>query len=111
MFVLFRLAEGPMRFNALQRSLAPITQRVLTATLRGLEADGLVWRAVQGTVPPHVDYGLADRGRALGPVWAEMARGRSRRQVARTLRNCQGSLSSMSSGKCCQRSVSGVQSV
>jgi DNA-binding HxlR family transcriptional regulator len=74
MFVLFRLGEGPMRFNALQRSLAPITQRVLTATLRGLEDDGLVWRAVRETVPPHVDYGLTDRGEALAPVWAAMAR-------------------------------------
>jgi DNA-binding HxlR family transcriptional regulator len=74
MFVLFRLGEGPMRFNALQRSLAPVTQRVLTATLRGLEDDGLVWRTVHETVPPHVEYGLTDRGRALAPVWAEMAR-------------------------------------
>jgi hypothetical protein len=35
MFVLFRLGEGPMRFNALQRSLAPITQRVLTRRCAG----------------------------------------------------------------------------
>ncbi len=111
MFVLFRLGEGPMRFNALQRSLAPVTQRVLTATLRGLEDDGLVWRTVHETVPPHVEYGLTDRGRRWprsGPRWRG---GRRLRQVARTLRNCQGSVSSMSSGKCCQRSVSGVQSV
>jgi DNA-binding HxlR family transcriptional regulator len=74
MVVLFRLGDGPMRFNALQRSLAPVTQRVLTATLRGLEDDGLVWREVRETVPPHVEYGLTARGRALGPVWAEMAR-------------------------------------
>ena len=69
LMVLFRLEGGPMRFNALQRSLAPITQRVLTATLRGLEADGLIWREVRETVPPHVDYGLTNRGRALAPVF------------------------------------------
>jgi len=42
LLVLFRLADEPYRFNALQRELAPITQKVLTATLRGLESDGLI---------------------------------------------------------------------
>jgi DNA-binding HxlR family transcriptional regulator len=73
LFVLFRLADGPMRFNALQRSLAPVTQRVLTETLRRLEHDGLVWRTSAGTVPPRVDYGLTERGAALAPVWRAMA--------------------------------------
>lgn len=73
MFVLFRLSAGPMRFNALRRSLSPITQRVLTATLRGLEDDGLIWRRVHESVPPHVEYGLTRRGTALAPVWHAMA--------------------------------------
>ncbi len=73
LYVLFRLQQGDMRFNALQRSLAPVTPRVLTATLRDLEAAGLVWRQVGATVPPHVTYGLTDRGRALAPVWDAMA--------------------------------------
>lgn len=73
LYVLFRLAEGPMRFNALQRSLAPVTPRVLTATLRGLETEGLIWRQSAGSVPPHVEYGLTERGAALAPVWRAMA--------------------------------------
>lgn len=73
LMVLFRLDGAPMRFNALQRSLPPITQRVLTATLRGLEDDGLIWRKVHQTVPPHVDYGLTEAGRALAPVFGVLA--------------------------------------
>lgn len=71
--VIFRLLDGPQRFNALQRSLPPITQKVLTATLRGLEADGLVWRRGEATVPPHVTYGVTDRARALAPVFDALA--------------------------------------
>lgn len=74
LMVLFRLGEGPQRFNALQRALPPVTQKILTATLRGLEGDGLVWRQVEGTVPPHVTYGLTARGQALAPVFAALAR-------------------------------------
>jgi len=73
MLVLFRLEGGPMRFNALQRSLAPVTQKVLTATLRGLEADGLVWRRSAGSVPPSVEYGLTDEARSLAPVFVALA--------------------------------------
>lgn len=69
LFVIFRLLEGPLRFNALQRSLAPITQKVLTACLRGLEADGLVWRRIEEEVPPHVTYGLTERALDLAPVF------------------------------------------
>ncbi|MGR3492441.1 MAG: winged helix-turn-helix transcriptional regulator [Shimia sp.] len=73
LMVLFHLRGEPVRFNALQRRLAPITQRVLAATLKRLEADGLIWRRSEGTVPPHVTYGLTERGTALAPVWEAMA--------------------------------------
>ncbi len=73
LLVLFRLGQGPQRFNALQRALAPVTQKVLAATLRGLEADDLIWRESADTVPPHVTYGLTARGRALAPVFDALA--------------------------------------
>lgn len=74
LLVLFRLgARGPTRWGALRRSLAPVTPRVLTATLRGLEADGLVWRRTEAVVPPAVTYGLTKRGAALAPVFEAMA--------------------------------------
>ena len=78
MMVLFRLAEGPARFAALRRALGeaggrPVTPKVLTQALRGLEADGLVWRRVAPTVPPQVTYGLTPEGEALAPVFAALA--------------------------------------
>jgi DNA-binding HxlR family transcriptional regulator len=71
--VLFRLGQGSMRFNALARSLTPVSPRVLAETLRELEASGLVWRQSAGSVPPEVSYGLTPRGQALGPVFEAMA--------------------------------------
>lgn len=59
------LGEGPQRFNALKRALDGISQRMLTATLRGLERDGLVKRTVRPTNPPQVDYALTPLGRTL----------------------------------------------
>ena len=72
LLVLFRLGRGPVRWGALRRSLAPVTPRVLTATLRALEADGLIWRRSEHTVPPAVAYGLTKRGEALAPVFEAM---------------------------------------
>lgn len=59
------LAEGPVRFNALQRNVEGISHRMLTLTLRGLEADGLVRRTVYPTVPPKVEYELTGIGQSL----------------------------------------------
>lgn len=73
LMVLFRLAPGPVRFNALVRSLAPVSRRVLTVTLRALEDDGLIVRRVRPGVLPHVEYALTARGAALGPVFEAMA--------------------------------------
>lgn len=59
------LADGPMRFNELRRTVGGISQRMLTLTLRGLERDGLVTRTVFPTIPPRVDYQLTKLGRTL----------------------------------------------
>ena len=50
-----------------QRSLGDISQRMLTVTLRSLEADGLVHREVYPEVPPRVEYRLTDSGGDLMP--------------------------------------------
>jgi len=63
--VVVMLGDGPRRFNELRRSIATISQRMLTLTLRGLERDGLVRRTVFATIPPRVDYELTDLGRSL----------------------------------------------
>ena len=59
------LADGPMRFNEMRRTIGDISQRMLTLTLRGLERDGLVTRTVFPTIPPRVDYELTKLGRTL----------------------------------------------
>jgi DNA-binding HxlR family transcriptional regulator len=59
------LDDGPVRFNALRRSVEGISQRMLTLTLRGLERDGIVTRTVEPTTPPRVEYALTPLGRSL----------------------------------------------
>lgn len=54
---------GTARAGVLQRSLPGISKKMLTQTLREMEASGLVARRVHGTVPPAVDYTLTPLGR------------------------------------------------
>lgn len=60
-------ANGTMRFSQIHRTIGDISQRMLTVTLRTLEADGLVVRTVYAEVPPRVEYALTDTGRSLMP--------------------------------------------
>lgn len=62
------LLEGTKRFGELQRSIGAITQKVLTANLREMEADGLLERKVYAEVPPRVEYTLTETGYSLKPV-------------------------------------------
>jgi DNA-binding HxlR family transcriptional regulator len=66
--VICRLDAQPRRFNELKRLTEGITQRMLSATLRRLERDGLLSRTVHHTVPPQVEYALTDRGRGLHTI-------------------------------------------
>jgi DNA-binding HxlR family transcriptional regulator len=63
--VIMMLAEKPLRFNELRRTIGGISQRMLTLTLRGLERDGLVTRHLTPIIPPRVDYQLTALGRSL----------------------------------------------
>jgi DNA-binding HxlR family transcriptional regulator len=63
--VVVALGGRTMRFNELKRELEGISQRVLTATLRGLERDGIVKRTIHPTNPPQVDYALTKLGKSL----------------------------------------------
>lgn len=84
------LAEGTLRFGELQRRLRGISPKVLTATLRRLEAFGLVDRQVVPAVPLHVEYSLTEVGRsAIRPVfmlreWAESRYALARAHADRT---------------------------
>ncbi|WP_063051856.1 winged helix-turn-helix transcriptional regulator [Nocardia arthritidis] len=63
-----RSHAGPIRFNELRRRLDGITQKMLTRTLRNLEREGLIRRAVYPTVPPRVDYSLTELGASIGAI-------------------------------------------
>lgn len=68
LLVLYTLNQEPtMRFNALQKSIPDISQKMLTVTLKTLEEDGFVSRKVYVEVPPKVEYSLTDRALSLLP--------------------------------------------
>ena len=69
MLVLFTLENNEcQRFKELQRNIPDISQKMLTATLKTLEADGRVRREAYAEVPPRVEYSLSDKGRSLLPL-------------------------------------------
>lgn len=56
------VSSEPARFGELRRCIDGISDKMLSQTLKALEADGLVARHVQSTLPPHVDYTLTPAG-------------------------------------------------
>jgi DNA-binding HxlR family transcriptional regulator len=75
--ILGALRDGPVRFNNLKRRVDGISQKVLAASLRRLERNGLLTRVAFATVPVTVEYSLTPLGRALSGLvtavrcWAE----------------------------------------
>ena len=72
LLILRNLLVRPWRFNELQRNLEGISQKVLTDSLRSMEADGIVTRTVFPEVPPRVEYALSELGETLKPVIQSM---------------------------------------
>lgn len=68
MLILRDLLTGTKRFSELKRSIGTVTQKVLTAQLRAMEASGLVHREVYPEVPPKVEYSLTELGYSLKPI-------------------------------------------
>ena len=66
--ILRDLMPGTKRFGELKKSIGTVTQKVLTAQLRQMEASGPLTRTVYAEVPPRVEYTLTDLGRSLRPV-------------------------------------------
>lgn len=66
------VARKPMRFKEIEKDIPDISQKMLTRTLRDLEADGLVSRHTYAEVPPRVEYELTDRARSLTPLLNEL---------------------------------------
>lgn len=64
---------GPIRFNEIGKTLGDISQKMLTTTLRSLEADGLVSRQMYPVIPPKVEYQLTDLGKSLLPFLQDLS--------------------------------------
>lgn len=60
-------SQRSIRYDKTFNLIDGISQRLLTQTLKGLEREGLVTRTLHPTIPPPVDYGLAERGQTLIP--------------------------------------------
>lgn len=67
--IVHRLLEhGPLRFNELSEEVGPITNKVLSNSLKDLGEKGLVDRTVVNEQPVEVEYELTARGQTLEPV-------------------------------------------
>jgi DNA-binding HxlR family transcriptional regulator len=66
--VVWYLKAQPRRFTELKADLVGVSAKTLTARLRKLEREGVVYRKVIPTSPPTVEYGLSPLGRRLVPV-------------------------------------------
>jgi DNA-binding HxlR family transcriptional regulator len=65
--VLLALGDGTRRYHELLEDLSPISEKVLTQTLRAMERDGLLVRRVHAEVPPRVEYALSPLGATMAP--------------------------------------------
>ena len=72
LLILRNLLQRPWRFNELQKSLEGISQKVLTDSLRSMEADGIITRTVYAEVPPRVEYALSELGESMRPIIKSM---------------------------------------
>ena len=70
--ILRDLLPGTKRFGELKKSIGRVSQKVLTDSLRSMEADGLVVRTVYAEVPPRVEYSLTELGKSLKPILDSM---------------------------------------
>ena len=66
--ILRDLLPGTKRFGELKKSIGRVSQKVLTAQLRDMEASGLISRKVYAEVPPRVEYTLTELGESLRPI-------------------------------------------
>ena len=68
LLIMRNLLVRPWRFNELQKNLEGISQKVLTDSLRSMEADGIITRTVYPEVPPRVEYALSPLGKTMRPI-------------------------------------------
>ncbi len=72
LLIIRNLLARPWRFNELKKDLEGISQKVLTDSLRSMEADGIITRTVYPEVPLRVEYALTELGKSLKPILDSM---------------------------------------
>ena len=72
LLIMRNLLARAWRFNELKKDLEGISQKVLTDSLRSMEADGIITRTVYPEVPPRVEYALSDLGESMRPIMDAM---------------------------------------
>ena len=72
LLIMRNLLVRSWRFNELQKNLEGISQKVLTDSLRSMEADGIITRTVYAEVPPRVEYALSELGETMRPILNSM---------------------------------------
>ena len=72
LLIMRTLLQRPWRFNELKKDLEGISQKVLTDSLRSMEADGIITRTVYPEVPPRVEYALSDLGESMRHIMDAM---------------------------------------
>lgn len=73
--VIYELCKKPAcRFCEIKKAIPRITNTMLTSTLRDLEELGIINREQFNEIPPHVEYSLTEKGKALLPTFFELAK-------------------------------------
>ena len=67
------LVDGRQRFGDLSKKTKGITNAMLSSSLKEMEADGIITRIQFAEVPPHVEYELTEKGKALWPILHRLA--------------------------------------
>ena len=69
LLVFYTLEQGgTMRFNDIHRAIPDVSQKMLTVTLKSMEADGFISRTVIPEVPVKVEYSLTPRAESVLPL-------------------------------------------
>lgn len=72
LLIVYDLLKGTKRYSELKQSVAGVSQKRLTQSLRELEQDGLVLREVFPVIPPRVEYRLSPLGDSLRPLFSAL---------------------------------------
>src|SRR5271168_250071 len=66
------LMDRPMRFSEVGQAVPELSDRLLSARMKELEARGIVRRTVHAGPPVRVEYSLSEMGRELGPTLTQL---------------------------------------